>query len=107
MRIFTCTLNRYTMSKQFTYIKADALVPVSIGAGYLERLQKLALYILENKSDEELEQFKKNVAAGTVDEDSWEFHYETVGMLIKTIELVAVDMNFTTIENVDLTAKGD
>lgn len=95
------------MNENITYIKADALVPVTIGAGYLERLQKLALYILEGKSDEELATFKNNLTAQTIDENSWEFHYETVGMLIKTVELVAVDMALTEEQKIDLTAKGD
>lgn len=79
--------------KGVQYIPKDAQIPIQIGSAFLQRLQKLLLFILEDKTDEDLAELTKHVTNQTIPEDSWMYHYQTLQILILTIEQTAIDKN--------------
>lgn len=83
------------------YIPKTALIPIEVGSGYLQRLQKLLIYMLDDKTPEEIENLKQNLINNKVAEDSWEYQYQTVQTLIITIEQTAIEKGITTFKTED------
>jgi hypothetical protein len=77
------------------YLPKDAVVPVEVGAGLLFRLQKLLLFLVHDKTKEELEELKERVEKNDVPEDSWMFHYITIHSFITIVEHQAMTKKIT------------
>lgn len=84
-----------------TYIKKDALIPIIIGASFISRLQQALIFITDDKTDDELEAFKKAMIDKTP-LDGWMLHCETLALLIKEIEDSAVNNGFTEDKEVEV-----
>jgi len=72
-----------------TFIKKDALIPITIGAGFMGKLQHVLTHLLEQRSEEEISTFKALLEAGKPLDD-WMVHVETIAVLIKEIEDTAI-----------------
>lgn len=77
------------------YIPKDAVIPIEIGSGYLQRLQKGLLFMMENKTPEEIEELKLQLSNNTIVDDTWMYHYQTLISLVMAIEQAAVDKKIT------------
>lgn len=90
------------MSQTLYYIKPDAVFPVEIGTGYLQRLQKLSLSLLQDKSEAEIKELSELIKENKVQPDTWQFHYETIAMFMKAAEQAAQEHNCVITEQGDL-----
>jgi hypothetical protein len=66
-------------------IKPDAVISVSISAGFYKRLQNLTIYHSTQKPAEEMEQIIEDLKQDKV-EDEWTEHFETLLILSNEIE---------------------
>lgn len=78
------------MPEKVLFIKQNALIPIEIGSLYLQRLQKLSIFLLQDKNEAEIKELQDQFNTDTVQEDSWGFQVETVATLIKTLEEKAI-----------------
>lgn len=79
------------MSEQnIPFLRKDALVPMEIGAGFVNKLYELSMFIVADKSDEQLEALNAAIKNETTDSEPWMKHYYTVLLLLKSIEEQAV-----------------
>lgn len=75
-------------------IRKDALIPVTIGTGFYARLRETLLYLLKDKTQEQILDANRQIESGHVTED-WVHHYETVVVLCKEIEKQASEHGMT------------
>lgn len=77
------------MSK-ITMIKKDAIISIKISSGFLQMLQRTMMFIVTDKTEEDLENFKKAVEEHeSTNEDfpeTWMDSLFTMTVLIKEIE---------------------
>ena len=79
------------MSEQnIPVLRKDAVVPMEIGAGFVNKLYELSMFIVADKSDEQLEALNTAIKNGTTDNELWMKHYYTVLLLLKSIEEQAI-----------------
>jgi hypothetical protein len=80
------------------YLPKDALVPVEIGAGFLFRLQQLLVYLIHDKSKDELEELRVRLEKNdlsNIPEDSWMYQYQTIQLLVSSVEQTALQKKIT------------
>lgn len=81
------------MSK-ITVIKGDAIVSIKIGAGFLQKLQKVMMNIVTDKSTEELDLLKKCIEAHEKENaefpETWMEDLFTLTVLINEIETTLI-----------------
>ena len=83
------------------YIPKDALIPIDIGAGYLERLHKMLVFLLHDKTKEQVEEFNTLLKSNSIPEDTWMYHYHTIQTFIVMVEDIAIKKGITTIKNLN------
>ena len=80
-------------------IKGDAIVSIKVGAGFLQKLQKVMMNIITDKSSEDLETFKKSAEAhekkNTEFSETWMEDLFTLSVLINEIESVLIKEGHT------------
>ena len=81
-------------------IKNDAIVDVKIGSGFLQRLQKVMLNIVMDKSPDDLADFKTKSEEFATNsnpefEESWMDDLFTMSILINQIEKNMIDAGLT------------
>lgn len=74
-------------------LRKDAMVPLEIGSGYVKRLYELSMFIIADKTPDELEALRVAFENDTVDNEPWMKSYVTVVNLIKGIEEQAIAHN--------------
>jgi len=84
----------------YTGIKRDTTFPITIGGNTLINLQKLLLYILAEKTDEEIQTAYQKILAKQFEEE-WYEHYAFLAGLIHHIETVAKENDLTVEESLD------
>ena len=70
-------------------IKKDAVVDIKIGAGFLQKIQKIMFYIAAGLTPEQVEQYKteaENFKEGSEFSEDWMDHLTTISILIKEVE---------------------
>lgn len=70
-------------------IKKDAVVDIKIGAGFLQKIQKIMFYIAAELTPEQVEQYKteaENFKEGSEFSEDWMDHLTTISILIKEVE---------------------
>lgn len=77
------------------YIPKSALIPVKIGSGFIQRLQRLLIFLIQDKTPEEIELLQKALEDNSAEEDSWMYQYETIQTMILIIEKTAIDLKIT------------
>lgn len=87
------------------FIKQDAQVPISFGTDFIQRLQKTFVYLVENKTQEDLDLFQKLLESGKPLDEEWMEATATVGQLLKEIETSANKLGLT--YEKDLTTQQD
>lgn len=84
----------------YTSIKADATFEITVGGNTLINLQRLLLYILADKSEEEIQQAFEKISKKEFDEE-WIEHYAFLAYMIQYLERTAVEKGLAEQENLD------
>lgn len=82
-------------------IKKDASIPVTIGAGFFQKLQSVLLYLTEERTDEELNHFKTLSEKGEEFPEPWMDHLFTMIILTRELENAAESNNMTVNSSID------
>lgn len=80
---------------KITLIKKDAQIPIIIGTGFLSRLQQALLFLVDNKSNEELDTLTEHIKNENIPIDTWMYHFETISLIIREIETNAIKKGLT------------
>lgn len=79
-------------------IKADAIVEISIGTEFYQKIINMVKYLIEDKTQEEYQKALETIKSGTVTEE-WVKHLETLLTLCAHYEKIIVDKGL--IEEID------
>jgi hypothetical protein len=82
------------MSEQIEVLPLNTVVEIKVNGAFLTRVQALLMFILKDLSKEELQAANERIKSQTHTEP-WEFHYETLAILINDIEKSAKENNLT------------
>jgi hypothetical protein len=93
------------MTEKIHYLNPDVLIPIEVSGSFLQRIQKLSMFMIEDKTEEELEILKEHFINDTVPADTWMYHYETVAGLIKGTEDSAIKNKL--VQEKDITESDD
>ena len=76
-------------------LRKDALVPLQLGTGYIKRLYELSMFIIADKSSEQMDALHAALKQGAeaVDQEPWMKHYMTVMSLLQAAEENAITHN--------------
>lgn len=85
--------------EKLTFIKKDALIPITVGAGFISRLQQALIFLLDTKTDPEIDALTQALN-DKKELDGWMLHYETLALLIRELELSAQSNGLTTEEDI-------
>jgi len=85
---------------QYVGIKTDATFPIMVGGGTLVNFQKLLLFLLSDKTQDEIETAFRKILNKEFDEQ-WYEHYAFVAYMINHIESVAKEKGLTVIEELN------
>lgn len=90
------------MAENNTYIgiKADTTFPIQVSGKMLTHLQKLLLYLLVDKSQEEIEKAHKMILENKFEEE-WYEHFAFLSYLITHIEQTAHTNGHTVVESLN------
>lgn len=70
-------------------LKNDAIVNIGIGAGFLQRIQQILLFILQDISQEKIEEYKQLLNEKKEMTEPWMEHITTISVLLRDIEIKA------------------
>lgn len=84
----------------YTGIKTESTFPITVGGGTLVNLQKLLLYILADKTEQEINEAFEKILKKQFDEE-WIEHYAFLAAMINVIEGAAREKGLTVEENLD------
>jgi hypothetical protein len=82
------------MSEKIEVLPLNTVVDIKVNGAFLTRVQALLMYVLKDFSKEEIIATNEKIKSQTHTEP-WEFHYETLAILINDIEKSAKDANLT------------
>lgn len=88
------------MSNTYIGIKRETTFPIIVGGNTLINLQKLLLYILADKTEEEIKQAAEKIQKQQYEEE-WHEHYAFLALMISHIERVAHEKGLTEVENLE------
>lgn len=71
-------------------IKKEAMVPITLGTGMIQRLQKIFAFIVTNVSPEDIELYKELVGNNKPVTEEWMEHLTTISMLLVSLEEQAI-----------------
>lgn len=77
-------------------IKHDAIVKIEIGTGFLEKLQKVFLYLAKDLTQEQLEKYKNEAENQEEFSEDWMQPITTISVLLKEVEQKAEEQGFVT-----------
>jgi len=76
-------------------IKHDAVIDIKIGTGFLQKLQKMLLYMTMDLTPEDMELYKKLNENNEELTEPWMEHLTTLSILLKEIETKGEEQGFT------------
>ena len=76
-------------------IKHDAVIDIKIGTGFLQKLQKMLLFMTIDLTPEDMELYKKLNENNEELTEPWMEHLTTLSILLKEIETKAEEQGFT------------
>jgi len=79
------------------YIKRDAAIDIKVGTQLLLKLQQMMVFLLLDKSEEELKDFEAKAPTlqqEDLQEDSWQYHFLTLRDLVFHLEAQAEAQGF-------------
>ena len=77
------------------FIKQNAVIDLKLGSGFIDRIQKLFLYLVNELTKEQLEEYKKLVDQNLPLTEEWMENIATLTTLLKEIEKKADEQGFT------------
>lgn len=83
------------MSNNVKMIKSDAIVTIEIGTGFLQKIQKIFLYLAKDITSEQLALYKELSEKKEPFTEEWMDHLMTITILLKEIEDKAVEQGWT------------
>jgi len=87
-----------------TMIKKDALINIQVNTAFLQRAHEMLASLTAEKTDEEIENFKKLLETNPQDlPEDWMEHLVLISRLIQVIESEAVKQGFTYDQTIDHT----
>ena len=95
------------MSEKIGMLPFSAIVKIEVNGAFLTRVKSLLFYVLKDKTQDELTTAGEKIKNQTHNEH-WEFHYETLAILINDIEKAGSESGLTeykTIEEIEEDAK--
>lgn len=66
--------------------KPDASINITIGVGFLQRLQQVFFYMIQQIPKEKFEEYKKIIESNGELTEEWMHHLTTIAKLLKEIE---------------------
>lgn len=84
----------------YTTIKADTTFDITIGGSTLISFQKLLLFLLADKTEDEIQEAYQKIINKDFDEE-WVQHYAFLAYMIQYIERVAGEKGLALQENLD------
>jgi hypothetical protein len=85
---------------KYVSVKKDSTFPITVGANTLINFQKLLLYILADKTQEDIELAQEKISKQQWDED-WYEHVAFLSIMIRSIEQTAHEKGLTVEEDLD------
>jgi hypothetical protein len=76
-------------------IKKDAAIQITIGSGFMQKIQAVVLYLVSDRTDEELAEFQRQAVAKEELTLDWMEHLSTMMLLMNEIETKAEEQGFT------------
>ena len=81
----------------YTTIKADVTFDITVGGNTLISLQKLLLFLLADKTEQEIQEAQEKILKKEFDEE-WIEHYAWLAYMIQYLERTAVEKGLGTQE---------
>lgn len=81
-------------------IPRDAVFPIQVGGNTLIGLQKLVLYVMEDKTEEQIKYAQECIMKNEYPEE-WIEHFAFLSMFIKVLEQTAVDKGLAVEEKLE------
>jgi len=79
----------------YTTIKADVTFDITVGGNTLISLQKLLLFLLADKTEQEIQEAQEKILKKEFDEE-WIEHYAWLAYMIQYLERTAVEKGLGT-----------
>jgi hypothetical protein len=76
-------------------IKKDAAIQVTIGSGFMQKIQAIVVHMVNERTDEELAEFQRLAIAKEELTLDWMEHLSTMMLLMNEIESKAEEQGFT------------
>lgn len=76
-------------------IKKDAAIQITIGSGFMQKIQAVVLHMVSERTDEELAEFQRQAVAKEELTLDWMEHLSTMMLLMNEIETKAEEQGFT------------
>ena len=84
----------------YTTIKADVTFDITVGGNTLISLQKLLLFLLADKTEQEIQEAYQKITNKDFEEE-WIQHYAFLAYMIQYIEKTATEKGLASIEDLD------
>jgi thioester reductase-like protein len=88
------------MSELVEVLPLSTVVEIKVNGAFLTRVQALLVHVLKDLSKEEITAGSEKIKTQTHNEP-WEFHYETLAILINDIERTAKEQKLTEMKSVE------
>ena len=88
------------MSELVEVLPLSTVVEIKVNGAFLTRVQALLVHTLKDLSKEEITAGSEKIKTQTHNEP-WEFHYETLAILINDIERTAKEQKLTEMKSVE------
>jgi hypothetical protein len=85
---------------KYVAIKRDSTFPITVGGNTLINLQKLLLFVLADKTEEDIQLAQEKISKQQWDED-WYEHVAFLSIMIRSIEQAAHEKGLTVEEDLD------
>jgi hypothetical protein len=68
------------------FLKNDAIVKIQLGSGFIQRVQQIVVYILQDISEEKINEYKQLLIDKKDVTEPWMEHVTTLSVLLREIE---------------------
>jgi RIO-like serine/threonine protein kinase len=92
------------MSQKIKMVKSDAVIPINIGAGFMQKLTSVLISLADQQTEEEMLLLQKLMNEGKELPEPWMENIFTLIVLLKDIEMSAEKNGFTyekTLDEID------
>lgn len=88
------------MSEKIELLPLKTIVNIDVNGAFLTRVKSLLMYILKDKSKDDLHAAGESIKNQTHTEP-WQFHYETLAILINDIEKAGKEAGVTEFKSIE------